>query len=223
MRASHAQEILDTTRTFSSLEDALGEADISVGTTALKTSSIYKIHRKSVTPRELAETLTGVNGRAALVFGREGTGLRNNELDLCDLTLTIPASPKYPTLNISHAAAIIFHELYRSTVRVPNEKLAEAGVKQRILGFVDETADTLGLPDRNRLLVARAFKTMMGRSALRAREASVLAGFFRGISTQLNRTRHLDTDNSRGVLRKGEVILTISTKSMTRPDGTIQS
>jgi len=128
MRASHAQEILDTARTFGSLEDALDGADISVGTTALRTSSVYKILRKPVTPSEVAEILAGVNGQAALVFGREGTGLKNVELDMCDLTLTITASPKYPTLNISHAAAIIFHELYRSRAKVTNEILAEAGL-----------------------------------------------------------------------------------------------
>ena len=196
MRASHAQEVLDATGTFPSLPEALTGADISVGTTAQRTSTVYKTLRKPVTLRELAAAIAGLNGKVALVFGREGTGLNNKELALCDLALTISASPRYPTLNISHAAAIIFHELYTSRSSSPREVLAPTEVKQRILGFVENASDSIDLPRRNRALVSRAFKTLMGRSSMRAREASLLAGFFRKISAQLDREQQADHDKT---------------------------
>lgn len=49
-----------------------------------------------------------VNGNIALLFGREGDGLNNQEIEQCDILVTIPTSDEYPIMNITHAAAIIF-------------------------------------------------------------------------------------------------------------------
>src|SRR5262252_3201011 len=86
MRASHAQDVLDGARVFTSLHAALDKTDVTIGTTA---------------QRALSATISNVKGTCALVFGREGTGLNNDELNRCDVVLTITASPVYPTLNIS--------------------------------------------------------------------------------------------------------------------------
>ena len=187
LRASHAQEVLDKAQTLRTLDEALGDADVSVGTTAQRSRSVYKILRKPVTPRKLAENLRALEGTVALVFGPEGTGLNNDELELekCDVILTIPASPVYPTLNISHAAVVLFHELYVSRSNTPGEILAGGQVRRRILAFVEETSEAVGIQGEDNILVVRAFKSMMGRSGLRAREASLLAGFLRKISTSL--------------------------------------
>jgi len=186
MWASHAQEILDSVKTFPDLETALDGVNLSVGTTAQRASSVFRIVRKPVTPSELVHVLGGVTGKLALVFGREGTGLKNEELQLCELTLTIEASPQYPTLNVSHAAAIIFHELYTaSSSSSHSDILASDLVKGRILESIQWVSDRVALPSRNRTLVVKAFKSTMGRAGLRAREASLLAGFFRRVQSQL--------------------------------------
>ena len=48
-----------------------------------------------------------------MLIGREGDGLNNHEINLCDFMVTIPTFPEYPVLNASHAAAIIFYELFK--------------------------------------------------------------------------------------------------------------
>ena len=186
MWASHAQEVLDNVKIFADFETALDGVNLSVGTTAQRASSLFRIVRKPVTPSELVHILWGVTGKLALVFGREGAVLKNEELQLCELTLTIEASPEYPTLNVSHAAAIIFHELYTASSRSsPSDILASDLVKERILESIEWMSDRVGLPLRNRTLVEKAFKSAMGRAGLRAREASLLAGFFRRVQSQL--------------------------------------
>ena len=186
MRASHAQEVLDNTKIFADLETALDGVNLSVGTTAQRASSVFRIVRKPVTPSELVHILGGVAGKLAIVFGREGTGLTNEELQLCELTMTIHASPQYPTLNVSHAAAIVFHEFYTaSSSSSYGDVLASDLVKERILESIEWMSDRVGLPLRNRTLVEKAFKSAMGRAGLRAREASLLAGFFRRVQSQL--------------------------------------
>ncbi len=194
LRASHAQEVLDKAQTLRTLDEALGDTDVSVGTTAQRSRSVYKILREPVTPRKLAENLRALEGTVALVFGPEGTGLNNDELDKCDVILTIPASPVYPTLNISHAAVVLFHELYVSRSNTPGEILAGGQVRRRILAFVEKTSEAVGIQGEDNILVVRAFKSMMGRSGLRAREASLLAGFLRKISTNLVKA-HEDDQN----------------------------
>ncbi len=186
MWASHAQDVLDNAQVFSDLKAALEGANLSVGTTAQRASSVFRIIRKPVTPAELVEILAGVSGKLALVFGREGSGLSNEELELCELTLTIQASRQYPTLNVSHAAAIIFHQLYASASKSgPDDILAGDLVKGRILESIEWMSTRVALPSRNKTLVMKAFKSAMGRAGLRAREASLLAGFFRRVLTRL--------------------------------------
>jgi TrmH family RNA methyltransferase len=120
-----------------------------------------------------------------LVFGREGTGLTNEELDLCDLIITIPASEEYPTLNISHAATTIFYELHSSNKDDSSEALADTNVRAKLLEFIENAAHSAGLTETEIGLATRALRNVMGRSAIRTREASSLAGTFRAIATKL--------------------------------------
>lgn len=185
-RAGHAQSIIDNLRVFSSLTEALTGSDVSVGTTAQRARSLYRVLRRPSSPRKFASTVKSVHGTVALVFGREGTGLRNEELDMCDMVLTIPASDKYSTLNISHAAVILFYELYAAKRPSTRELLADQKVKLTLLRFLDNAASSAGLSSRERGLAVRAFRNIMGRSAIRAREASSLTGVFRTIAAGLN-------------------------------------
>ena len=68
------------------------------------------MHRIPLEPRELGKKIRG--RKSLLVLGREDTGLTDAELSRCDLTVTIPTSDVYPAMNLSHAAAVIFFEVY---------------------------------------------------------------------------------------------------------------
>ncbi len=190
MRAGHAQDVLEAVQTFKSLEAALEDSDLSAGTTAQRSRALYRVRRRPVTPREFAANVAGTQGRIALVFGREGTGLKNGELELCDTTLTIPSSPAYPTLNITHAAATMFYELYVSAEDIHVDVLALKDVKNAILGLANIAASRAGVKQLDRQLATRALKNIMGRSAIRAREASLLAGMFRKIILVLPSSGH---------------------------------
>jgi tRNA/rRNA methyltransferase/tRNA (cytidine32/uridine32-2'-O)-methyltransferase len=109
-RAIHASGIWENARRFDSLEAALADCAITVGTTRRRGR-----HRKSnsIRPRELAEFLKDKDGPAAIVFGNERTGLNDAELALCNLASDIPADPEFPSVNLSHAVQIYAYELYR--------------------------------------------------------------------------------------------------------------
>ncbi len=189
-RAGHAQDILDNLRLYPSLVEALKDSDLSVGTTAQRARSLYRVLRRPSSPRELGSVVRSAKGSVALVFGREGTGLTNRELDTCDMVLTVPASEEYPTMNISHAAAIVFYELFSSLTSGNRELLADEKVKNALLEFLQRAALTTGVSARERGLAARALRNVMGRSAIRAREASSLAGVLRTIAGAVDKPSH---------------------------------
>jgi tRNA/rRNA methyltransferase/tRNA (cytidine32/uridine32-2'-O)-methyltransferase len=107
-RAVHAADVWEGSQTFVTLEAALADCALAVGTSRRRGHK-----RKSVTlsPHELALYLVERGGKAALVFGNERTGLETPELSLCNLASHIDAAPVFPSLNLSHAVQIYAYEL----------------------------------------------------------------------------------------------------------------
>lgn len=185
-RGGHAQEILDSITIHESLQDAINGADFSVGTTAQRAHSSTNLLRTPTTPEKLAKLFKSQRGRVALVFGREGTGLNNHELSVCDMILTIPSAEVYPTLNISHAAAIVFYELFDEEVSRLTDEIASEQVRQTIVEYFFESLTRVGLEEYKIGLASRSLRTVIARSAIRRREASVLAGAMRHVAEALS-------------------------------------
>jgi tRNA/rRNA methyltransferase len=190
MRGGHAQDVLDSIVRHRSLEEALEGIDLSVATTAQRSYVSSNLVRKPMTPKELGSVVKGQSGTVGVVFGREGTGLTNAELDQCDATLTIPASSEYQTLNLSHAAAIVFYELHLILGESATDELASEQVKRTILRFLSESAAQSRMDERDISLLVRAFRNILGRSALRHREGGLLAEALRRVSETLTLIRN---------------------------------
>ena len=181
-RGAHAQDVLDSIAHHRSIEEALQGIDLSIETTAQKSYDLSNLVRKPMTPKELATMVRRRSGTVGIVFGREGTGLTNSELNECDATVTIPACSEYQTLNLSHAAAIIFYELCNVDGDSSMDWFASGQIKKTILRFLSESASLSGMDEYRIGLLTRAFRNVLGRSGLRHREGSVLAEAMRRIS-----------------------------------------
>ena len=101
-RAVAAADILESAQVYESLEDAVSDCSLVIGTSARSRKILWPL----TTPRKCMEALTAKVPfpRVALVFGREDHGLSNEELHLCHQHVHVPASDDYPTLN--HAATV---------------------------------------------------------------------------------------------------------------------
>jgi TrmH family RNA methyltransferase len=185
MRGGHAQDVLDSIVEHTSLEEALEGLDLSIGTTSQKSYLPSNLVRKPMTPKELTSIVKRQAGTIGIVFGREGTGLTNAELSQCDATLTIQANSEYQTLNLSHAAAIVFYELHIASGESAIDKLASEQVKKTIIRFLSESAALSGMKEHDRALLTKAFRNILGRSAIRHREGSLLAEALRRVSETL--------------------------------------
>jgi tRNA/rRNA methyltransferase len=105
MFAHGSHHILENAVVYSSFSEALSDLDLVIGTTARKRSS----KEEYIDGREL-KAIMGKKGstiqNAGLVFGREESGLTNEELGQCDLSTYIPMAGMYPSLNLSQAVMI---------------------------------------------------------------------------------------------------------------------
>jgi tRNA/rRNA methyltransferase len=105
--ASHASDVLDRA-VVTSFEKVRKENELLVATTAVKASKKSNVIRRTIGPDRLHEILSSAK-TSSIVFGRDTTGLTNEEIAACDLTMAIDTSPAYRALNIGHAAAITLY------------------------------------------------------------------------------------------------------------------
>ena len=110
-RSTHGQHRLQAARVAGTLAEALEGAVYAVGTSQRP----GPVHQgKELLPHDLGPLLREhtARGDVALLFGSEDNGLSREELLACDAVLQIPASPDYPTLNLSHAVAVCLYEAF---------------------------------------------------------------------------------------------------------------
>lgn len=103
-------EILQQATHFDSLESALSDIDFAIATTA---RSRARFHYYS-TPQQLFEQLQEKQhwvNQVALIFGREDSGLTNDELALADLLTGVPMKADYPSLNLGQAVMVYCYQL----------------------------------------------------------------------------------------------------------------
>ena len=101
--------VLEAARRLSSLDEALAPFELAVGTSSGRERPLRG--RDVLASHELARAVSSER-RVALVFGPEATGLRRDELEACDLLVTIPCAAEHPTLNLAQAVLIIAYELH---------------------------------------------------------------------------------------------------------------
>ena len=126
--AIHAGPIFDKANFYESIKDATADCAICAGTTR----RAGKKRGKLLLPEEFAEMTgkitgspakngagddeTASGGNVAVVFGNERTGLTDDQLDQCNVGVTIPSSDDFGSLNLSHAVQIICYHLFRQNL-----------------------------------------------------------------------------------------------------------
>ncbi len=107
--ASGADDLLSQATVCSSFEEALEGCRLVLGTTARE----RKIQHEFIDAREAGglSVCESAQHEVALVFGRERTGLTNDEIGLCHKLINIPTNPDYSSLNVASAVQIVTYEV----------------------------------------------------------------------------------------------------------------
>ena len=179
-RACGADDILDSCVQFGSLLEALASFHVVVGTSSRNVPWIPSAYQ----PSELAEHLTALGDqRIALVFGSERTGLTNEQLNHCRLLVTIPTDPRFESMNLSQAVAIIVYELYRRVQTWPScrrMKLAESAELERLFSHLEQCLLEIGFLDKdNPQRIMATLRQVLSRAGLEERDVQILRGVLR--------------------------------------------
>src|SRR5438552_10962304 len=107
--AAGAADVLSGARVFETLEGALADCSLAVGFSARQ----RELSHAPETLRDAAPSVlaAAADGRVALVFGNETSGLSNEELARCQRFLVIPSNPAYGSLNLAAAVQVACYEL----------------------------------------------------------------------------------------------------------------
>lgn len=186
-RAMHGADVLERARTVDDFAAAVREADLVVGTSGIDTSSEKKFARIALAPADLAERIAPLDGTVALVFGREDFGLFDEEVRACDVLVTVPASPDYPILNLSHAAAILLYEVFAARAPGRARRKASGAEKERLHRALAELMEATDYPPHKRDRTKVMFRRLMGRAAPSTWEFHALMGVLQRATKRIRR------------------------------------
>lgn len=190
-RASGADDVLRAVQVVDTLQEALADCQIVLGASARDRT----ISWPSVTARECAQQFVSSaaeRAQIALVFGRENSGLKNHELDLCHYLLRIPCNEAYSSLNLAAAVQVVCYELFVSASQLndpaASRKIGDSGeaplaTAEQMEGFYAhllQTIEDIGFlhPERSKSMMRR-LRRIYNRTQLDTKELDILRGILR--------------------------------------------
>ena len=187
-RASGADDVLARAEVCPDLDSALAGCGFVVGASA----RLRSLHVPVLAPRPCAERIVQevAATEVAIVFGREHSGLTNDELGRCHHLVHIPCNPNYSSLNLAAAVQVVSYELRLASVEgaevvgEPEEPPATADEMERFYVHLQQTLEEIGFldPENPRIMMRR-----LRRLFNRARPNEVEMNILRGILTATQR------------------------------------
>ena len=191
-RSSGAHDVLQQASVVETLPQALTDVELVFGTSARKRHLSCSL----VTPREMGALLQQHNNaKVALVFGRENSGLTNDELSLCHYHVHIPTNPDFSSLNLSQAIQVLCYEArvalmqHDTTVSVKQDPLASVENTEGFYQHLEKTLSDIAFldPKQPKLLMMR-LRRLFGRAHLETTEIHILRGILSRIDRLLVKT-----------------------------------
>ncbi len=199
--SANATDILENANVVSTLAEAIADCQLVVGSSARHERTLSWDIQDS---RECGETIAHYankanNAKVALLFGRESSGLTNDELAVCQHLVHIPTNPDYSSLNVASAVQLLAYECRIASLKggsTPNnnniekEQEDEWVTSEEIDGFfqhlkqVMEEVDFLD-PANPRHLMTR-LRRLYSRSSMTRSELNIQRGFLAAIQKKKN-------------------------------------
>lgn len=197
--AAGADDLVDAAPVHASLREAVADCRWVLGCTARsRRIQLEPLHPRDAARRAVAAT---ASGPVALVFGRERTGLDNDELALCHAAVHIPSDPAFSSLNLAAAVQVLGYELRCAMLEQagaeppaamrtapPGEGAASHA---ELEGFFGQLADTLEQIDFHKGRAPDSAMRKLRRLYLRANLDSADVRLLRGVLADAQRMARL--------------------------------
>ena len=185
--AAGALDILGNVRVFESLDEAIAECSLVIGTSARTRTHAFS--RPMLGAEASAEKLLSESHQSsvALVFGQETMGLTNSELGKCHFHTSIDAHPEYPVLNVASAIQILCYEIFKASLKEENGRHhvdkkpeEEYPLNQELEKFYEHLENTLTdinfIIQQHPGLVMTRLRRFFNRARPEAKELNMLRG-----------------------------------------------
>src|SRR3979490_1419589 len=110
--AAGADRILDHAKLFDTVEQAVADCTLLFATTARAPDQAKPVVAREVAAREIAASVAG-GATVGILFGRERSGLLNEEVALADRIVTFPVNPGFASLNLAQAGPLMGYEWFK--------------------------------------------------------------------------------------------------------------
>ena len=186
-RASGADDVLSSAVVCGSLEEALQGAHLVIGASARQRSVKWRQLDVVESCQEIAQVASTNQQQVAVVFGTEKSGLTNEELDLCQVLMTIPGNPEYFSLNVASAIQVFAyqHFVYQPHGEFDDDTNEPASFDEtenfythleQVLAHIDYFEEK-----RPKALLMRRLRRLFSRAHLEKEEVAILRGILRNI------------------------------------------
>lgn len=196
-----AGHLLKSARCFDTLEQALADCHMALGTTR----RFGKYRNTFYTPHKAGQQIAAQDDdlTCALVMGREDNGLTTEELSLCHAFVTIPTDDGYPSMNLSHALAVLLYEtagaLNSTRGGIPKPgRPAPMGMVEKLYAHMRSTLlDIEYLDPQNPDHLLRTYRRIFSRAVLGERDVNIIRGLMSRIDwIESQRRKHAGTKGS---------------------------
>jgi len=199
--AAHGRHLVENLKYVPTFQDLKTEFKTLVGTTAIEATRKSNIARRTLGPEECAQTIYSQMEHSSkrkphycLVFGRDTTGLTNEELRECDYVVTIRTLSEYNTLNLSHAAAILFYLFSKTGAAIEKSKTnanahssSSRKERERLVSLFLKLAEDANFQSFKQDLLKQSLERLLNRSDPTLREVYLLMGLASKADSQIRR------------------------------------
>lgn len=186
--AAGAGAILAAAQTYDSLDKAVADHHLVIGTTRHK----GKQRKSPRSPRAQAEHVVPLlaHNKAAVLFGNEVNGLTNQELSRCHELIAIPSADAFPSLNLSHAVMIVAYELFLAAGASPSVSqtaLAAGSDAEQFYNHLQQTLQHIEFIDPSQPeRMMRSLRRLFGKARLSERDIKILQGILSAVDRACN-------------------------------------
>ncbi|MFM2482564.1 tRNA (cytosine(32)/uridine(32)-2'-O)-methyltransferase TrmJ [Celerinatantimonas sp. YJH-8] len=185
--AAGASDVLANVQIFDSLEEAIALCELVIGTSARSRTLEWPL----INARQAGEmVIKESSGQVAIVFGRERTGLTNEELQHCHYHVNVATNPEYSSLNLAMAVQILCYEVRMAYLGNPEPEARHFPDNLDMENFYDHLHEALYeigfIVPKHPGKVMEKMRRMFNRIRMEQNELNTM----RGILTAIIRTAH---------------------------------
>lgn len=214
--SSGANWIIENAAVHATLPEALKDVNYVYATTARPRGMVKEV----ITPEQAGHDMrlrVGRGERVAILFGRERTGLDNDEISMADVIVTAPVNPAFASINIAQAVLLMGYEWYKDQaetlgqqtpelpalegpgLQTPDTRLA---TKEELFGFFDHIERELDVAgffktEDKKPGMMRNIRNLFARAALTEQEVRSLRGIISSL-TRAHERRREQREKERG-------------------------